>query len=484
MKTHMLICTAVILLTHIRSFAAEREHPWQVGAASVVITPHVAADAAPVWLAGYGPNRPAEAVHDDIYARAIVIGDGRHAVAMVSCDLIGLFRDEVLRIRRGIDAANLTPRLDYVLIGCTHTHAGPDSMGLWGTATQSGVMPGYLDKVRAACIEAVRQAHRQREPAALRIATADVNAFAELIGDSRLPVVIDSKLTAIQATGAAGKTIVTLVNVPCHPEVLGRRNRRLSSDFPSTMREYLEARFGGLAVYNSGALGGLLAPRKPATDPFSSEPLPDDQIDEMMAYGRIIGRIAGDALDEAEPLRGKLRVRSREAFCPVWNDGYQLAMMLGKVRRSIYDASGKPLTPPAASADEPTSRPAPLDMFIKTEVALIDLGELQIAAIPGELYPELALGRFQRPQEPNADFPNAPLEPAVFELMSGRYKMVIGLANDEIGYIIPQSQWDFSPPFAYGRDKRQYGEINSCGPQTAPLLMGAFELLVRQEPEK
>jgi hypothetical protein len=59
--------------------------------------------------------------------------------------------------------------------------------------------------------------------------------------------------------------------------------------------------------------------------------------------------------------------------------------------------------------------------------------------------------------------------------------MLIGLANDEIGYIIPKRQWDEKPPFCYGRTKTQYGEVNSCGPETAPLLLKAFRELVKQK---
>ena len=51
--------------------------------------------------------------------------------------------------------------------------------------------------------------------------------------------------------------------------------------------------------------------------------------------------------------------------------------------------------------------------------------------------------------------------------------MLIGLANDEIGYIIPKRQWDEKPPFCYGRKKSQYGEVNSLGPETAPILCAA-----------
>jgi len=52
--------------------------------------------------------------------------------------------------------------------------------------------------------------------------------------------------------------------------------------------------------------------------------------------------------------------------------------------------------------------------------------------------------------------------------------LVLGLANDEIGYIVPKRQWDVVPPFAYGRTSAQYGERNSVGPETARMLMEAL----------
>jgi len=63
--------------------------------------------------------------------------------------------------------------------------------------------------------------------------------------------------------------------------------------------------------------------------------------------------------------------------------------------------------------------------------------------------------------------------------MAGRERFVLGLCNDELGYIIPMSEWDEQPPFAYGRTGPQYGEINSTGPRTAPLLLDLFADLLR-----
>ena len=56
--------------------------------------------------------------------------------------------------------------------------------------------------------------------------------------------------------------------------------------------------------------------------------------------------------------------------------------------------------------------------------------------------------------------------------------LVVGLANDEIGYVIPRSEWDAKAPFAYRREEAQYGEQNSVGPRTAPALADAFAQLL------
>ena len=47
-----------------------------------------------------------------------------------------------------------------------------------------------------------------------------------------------------------------------------------------------------------------------------------------------------------------------------------------------------------------------------------------------------------------------------------------------IGYIIPKSQWDVKPPHTYGYENRPYGEINSLGPETGPILHSAMMELI------
>ena len=60
----------------------------------------------------------------------------------------------------------------------------------------------------------------------------------------------------------------------------------------------------------------------------------------------------------------------------------------------------------------------------KTEVGYLKLGDLEVAVIPGEIYPELVLGKVQDPADPGADFPDAPVEPAIYAQMKGKHRMI------------------------------------------------------------
>jgi hypothetical protein len=118
---------------------------------------------------------------------------------------------------------------------------------------------------------------------------------------------------------------------------------------------------------------------------------------------------------------------------------------------------------------------------IRTEVGHLKLGDVEVAVIPGEIYPELVLGKVQEPADAGADFPDAPIEPSIYGQMAGKHKMLIGLGNDEIGYILPKRQWDAKAPFCYGRKKAQYGEENSVGPEAGPVLCTAFKDMLKKK---
>ncbi|MFZ1771916.1 MAG: hypothetical protein WAU00_22075, partial [Caldilinea sp.] len=73
-----------------------------IGYAQATITPALAR---PVFLAGFGRNRRAESVHDDLFVRALALREGDVTVVLAAVDLIGLARQTVQEISRAVQAS-------------------------------------------------------------------------------------------------------------------------------------------------------------------------------------------------------------------------------------------------------------------------------------------------------------------------------------------------------------------------------------------
>ena len=72
-----------------------------------------------------------------------------------------------------------------------------------------------------------------------------------------------------------------------------------------------------------------------------------------------------------------------------------------------------------------------------SEVAFIQLGDATITAIPGELYPEIAVGGIENPDGVTILF--RPRN-TIITSVTGKVNLMVNLANDAIGYIIPKSE--------------------------------------------
>jgi len=224
----------------------------------------------PVWIAGFQNNRPAQGVHDPLWARTMILDDSTTRLALVALDAIGFMSDDIIDIRRRLPAAL---GVDYLIVTSTHTHEAPDLLGLWGEhrflLPERGVDPAYLEFVKLQVLESVAEAVDRLRPARLRFGH-DVKGAAHLVEDSRRPIVLDPGIRLLQAVDArADTTLGVLCAWANHPETLWSDNLLLSSDFPHYVREGLEKGvyhddtlraegLGGVAVYVNGAIGGLM----------------------------------------------------------------------------------------------------------------------------------------------------------------------------------------------------------------------------------
>lgn len=441
----------------------------EVGFAEADITPDVANK--DVWIAGYGQNRRATAVHDPLAVRAVVFKDGDAKIAFACADVVGLQYPTVKIIREQLKG------YQYVMVSSSHNHEGPDTVGIWGpTPMKAGVDPAYMDHLVAQTVKAIGEADAAAVPVDATYGTA---ADKALLRDSREPYIFDDIIRVLSFKRKDnGKLAGIFVQWNNHPETMGGSNTVVTADFPGVTVAELKKKYNCPVAYFTGPVGGLMAPPRDVMKNSAGEPLREGDFEFCRIYGEEVAKLATKAIDAAEPISLTGFTTSAKAISvPLANPLYQAARMLGVLKRSGHIWTGNPeeVGAPLTGKNSKGNKPA-----AETEVAYVRLGDLHIACIPGEIYPESVYGKIQDPIDPNADFQDAPKEKSIVELLPGKKILVIGLANDEVGYIVPKRQWDEKKPFAYGRDSDQYGEENSLGPETAPILYGALERRVQE----
>jgi hypothetical protein len=403
----------------------------QIGYAQTVITPSLDR---PVFLAGFGSNRRAQSVHDDLYARALAISDGKAALVLCALDLIGFFRPDVYAVVESLTDQEVYRSLrPEIVIACTHTHHGPDTMGLWGPDQKTrGVdeawMPVLKERIRSAILAALENL---QPCAAYRFASVRVPGVAR---NARDPHIVDDELAVAQFFSPEGKALAALFNFPCHPEVLWDQNPSITSDYPASLREEVEKQSGAPCIFFSGALGGMMTPD-----------VTDHSFAESEAMGRTIAEAGLAALAAAEPIPAgagqpiKLSLQKKVFAAKLTNPLYKIAFW----RKLLPDARDK-------------------KGCITSEVNLIKIGGLWLASVPGEMLPKLGLALKDDLRRSGAQ-------------VAG----VIGLANDELGYILPLEDFKYPlNPFSPGD---HYEETNSIGKDITPKVMEGVRSLLPAE---
>jgi len=434
------------------------------------------------WLAGFGMGRAATGVHDDAWARAITFEQGDVSIGMVSLDCVGFFQQWVIDIRQAAKAAGLD--FDHVLVSSTHVHEMQDTVGQWGpNASTSGVNPAYMDMIIKQAVDALKEAKSGQKKAKMVVAQGQREG---LIDDHRPPEVLDQNINTMQFQDDTSAPIANVIIWGNHPESLGSDNQQLTSDYPHYLREAFEMKWPAApAIFFNGPLGGLTTPIGivgcPGAD--GKETCPQGTFERAQYVGGGAAAAAIEALGGPNATKDDaptLSIKRRSFLVPPTNVTLALGVLSGLIVRDVYWSDGRKVTDeerPGISVSLISSG----EVVVATEVNEIQIGPAAIAGIPGEFYTELWLekpggGSFIEKPE-GADFPDAmPETPIQAMLPAGSIKMIINNANDFLGYIIPKTQWDLVAPWTYG--DQQYGEENSSGSETAPIIAGEFAKMV------
>jgi hypothetical protein len=436
-----------------------------------------------IFLAGFGDNRIATGVADDFWARALVLECGRTKIAIVAIDMIGYYSKTTYygleQIKKLVPPAL---GISEILIASTHNHEAPDTIGAWGANPLSdGKYPKYLRFLDRQIAKAISRAATSTQPARLKLGRTDTRESPSIAGmqtrtTGRPPVFFDEEMRVMQFVGTRGKsrnqTIATFINWNTHPESMEDKNTLMTSDFIHTVRDTVEKKYGGTAVYVSGDIGaveiigdtnnknndrtrfdGKDFPLKPQNN------RPVFTIERTYAIGRDIAKAAIYAIDRGEwSAVSKIDLKKAELRVPMDNRAYAFLNDKGV------------LDNPAVALKE-----------VETWVYAVTMGDAQIITTPGELFPEVFYGveKYRRNDCPEADTKRPP-EPSVYDRMTKKYKFIIGLCPDEFGYIVPGYDFFTPTPDAFTvikqtpdpckvkRVPNHYHETNSSSSMLAP----------------
>ena len=132
---------------------------------------------------GNGTNAPFQGLHDDLFARALVLDDGRQQLALLSVDAIGYDnsilgpgRDFTRELRRHI-AARTGLKPGAIMLAATHAHSAPETIGLTPFREVPGV-PEWLENHLQELVETVVDAWKNRAPARAFAGATQVEGIA------------------------------------------------------------------------------------------------------------------------------------------------------------------------------------------------------------------------------------------------------------------------------------------------------------------
>lgn len=489
------------------------------------------------WIAGFGSDRNAQlcldewlgedceagllccvsrTAHDDMWARTVVIEQGDTRVAMVSIDAVGFFYSDVQKIIAELDPAL---GIDRIVSTATHTHEAPDTMGRWGPSvyanglpTDTGVVPEHMRVIYDGVIASIEEAVAGLEETDIYIGKANTGYDGFSIHDSRHPYIFNDLMMIMHFVRQGGDrtnaddTLGVLYNWHNHPETLGSENMYISSDFAHYVREYLENGFadevtdddgvvhpayeglGGIAVYVSGSVGGLLNPLSTPSISRDGTVHSENDYFKADALGQQLAELGFEVLNTPCTDDGVLHGCSTfiedetfsfaftEYMLPLENTQFQAAgLTLGLLPREIYDYR---------YADDSIGKVP----NVLTATAQFRIGNVAFQTFPGEMFTELILGgyspdnvreniivgnwrdvncdetlrvRLAAEVEPRfpcllnpsyeeelwPDLDAAPTDNFVRDMMPSDYLFIVGLGLDSLGYIVPT--YDFAAGFFY-----------------------------------
>jgi hypothetical protein len=398
--------------------AGSAEARLRAGAARKSIVPPF-----PTQMGGFGDRvKNFEGVHDDLFARALVLESGTTKLVFIGADLMAIDAELVRLARERITQETGIPTTN-MLICCTHNHSAPSyyQKTPLGKDDAEPSLKRFLAKRFA---EVAIEASRAMVPARAGFAAGRLEGMTR--NRQQKNDVVDPRVGVLRVEELDGrKTIATLFNFTGHPVVLGSTNLLLSGEYPGAAARAVETLLGGVAIPTQGACGDVTVNR--SGDPFL----------EVERLGRTL---AGEVIKTAGLINLKddpaLRSASKTLRIPArrWPSLEQAKAALEQGKAALESAR-KQKAPAAvtglledrnrvfrmavAKAQRGAEDPSRKETELTAEVQVLQVGDVILGAIPGELFVEYALELRSRVKQD-----------------TGSSFCLVGYADGYLGYIV------------------------------------------------
>jgi neutral ceramidase len=397
----------------------------RLGVGAVKITPPPGAP-----MAGYYYNRAADGVHDDLWAKAMVLELGTTRAALVACDISGLPRPVVEEARRLIERGSGIAA-ESVMISATHCHTGPVVLTAVSRYNLEGAMKRIAEKYVAdlprKIAESVRLAAVSLKPVRVsagrgRETSLSFNrrywmkdgSVAFNPGKLNPNIVrpagpVDPDVPVILFETPAAKPVAAYVNFAMHLDTVS--GTEYSADYPYTLSRLLRDAAGGdlLTLFTIGCAGNVNHYDVAWADPQKGH-------GEAARIGTIL---AAEVLNTMKNLEGMtaspLRARREVIKLPLPEVKPEDVEWAKKITPSFGKQDAAPfleLVRAFKIVDVAARAGRPID----AEVQVVALGnDIAWVGVPGELFVEHGL--------------------AIKTASPFRFTVVVELANDSIGYV-------------------------------------------------
>jgi len=379
--------------------------PFQVGFAKVDVTPDI-----PVMMAGYGSAflsdrfcRWSTGVHDPLYAHAVAFDDPQNQpIILIVLDNVGTITNEIVRIQAEIAQA-LEIQEKSIVVAATHTHHGPDTIGLWGVIVppETGRQEEVIEQIVQGAVQAGIDAYEARVPARLEYAVGEESRchFNKVFLDPNR--IMDSTLTLIAAYDENDRLIGSLLNWAAHPTLLTADNTLISADYPGSYYKYMDQELGGTHMFVNGAIGASIQVLA-VNDGWKKWIAQSADWDDWEDIGVAFMQDALELMDRAEPIEDPSiwLLETSEVNALVENLIFWLASEVDLIPREV----------------------PPVGEYGTTYMTTFAIGPVTFGTVPGEYVPDYSF--------------------AIREVMGGDAQVIIGLGMDWIGYAITPEQYE------------------------------------------